>query len=111
MRRDISVHSAGGPLPAFTVQFEYPDRFKSQAVVRELVTSFIQANFAHPGGKMVLEVLDPASLPAAPAFPNRLTFVALGLIAGIAIGLLIAFIRRSPPSDPSLPARMSASPV
>jgi capsular polysaccharide biosynthesis protein len=100
--RDIRIRSVGGDLPAFTVQFLYPDRFKSQAVVRELVARFIQTNLSRPGS-FVLEVLDPASLPAAPVFPNRLTITALGLAAGILLGFLIACFRPRPPNPGARP--------
>ena len=36
--------SAGRVASAFTISFSYPDRFKAQAVVRELVTKFTEQN-------------------------------------------------------------------
>ncbi len=35
---------SGGIASAFTISFSYPDRFKAQAVVRELVTKFTEQN-------------------------------------------------------------------
>lgn len=35
-------------------------------------------------------VLDPPSLPLKPSFPNRLTFCAIGLVVGLALGILVA---------------------
>jgi polysaccharide chain length determinant protein (PEP-CTERM system associated) len=35
-------------------------------------------------------MLDPASLPAKPDFPNRLKFCGIGLAVGLALGLLVA---------------------
>jgi succinoglycan biosynthesis transport protein ExoP len=38
-------------------------------------------------------VLDPASLPARPSFPNRLKMCGIGLGAGIGLGLLVVFLQ------------------
>ncbi len=35
-------------------------------------------------------VLDPPTLPTKPSFPNRLKFCAIGLAAGLALGLVVA---------------------
>src|ERR1039457_1138207 len=50
----------------FRISFEYPDRLKAQAVVRELTT----ARFNGPA-----EVLTPASLPEKPTRPDRLAIM------------------------------------
>jgi polysaccharide chain length determinant protein (PEP-CTERM system associated) len=39
-----SVDTGGGRSSAFVISFSYPDRFKAQAVVRELVTKFTETN-------------------------------------------------------------------
>jgi hypothetical protein len=51
-----------------------------------------------------LEVIDPPSLPARPAKPNRALIMATGFGAGFAAALLIAIFRRRPPPMP-LPAQ------
>jgi len=40
----VDVGGAGRVASAFTIAFSYPDRFKAQAVVRELVTKFTEQN-------------------------------------------------------------------
>ncbi len=40
----VEVGGAGRVASAFTISFSYPDRFKAQAVVRELVTKFTEQN-------------------------------------------------------------------
>ena len=41
----VEVGGGGGRMAsAFTISFSYPDRFKAQAVVRELVTKFTESN-------------------------------------------------------------------
>src|ERR1017187_4787666 len=41
----IDMAGSGGHIAsAFTISFTYPDRFKAQAVVRELVTQFTEQN-------------------------------------------------------------------
>src|ERR1039458_6582144 len=69
----------------FRISFEYPDRLKAQAVVRELTT----ARFNGPA-----EVLTPASLPEKPTRPDRLAIMGIGLGVGLASGLLFVFLRR-----------------
>lgn len=105
MRRDLRIEfvsdSGNASGVAFRISFAYPDRETSQAVVRALVTRFVEMNVAtalqarKPGGSgdpmQNLEVLDPASLPARASYPNRASIVAIGLSAGLLLGLLAAF--------------------
>jgi uncharacterized protein involved in exopolysaccharide biosynthesis len=93
------MQTQGGGVPAFTISFEYPDKFKAQAVVRELVASFFTQNRLERGDEgssaaEILKVLDPASLPQRPFFPNRLMMVAAGLLGGAVLGLLVALVWR-----------------
>src|ERR1039457_2249629 len=111
-RRDLRIGPfgvAGLGLTAFQISFEYADRDKAQAVVREVVTKFVEDNAtaerklakAQDGadlkpdsdlisGVPVLEVLDPPSLPASPISPNRPAVTAIGLLAGLLLGSLLA---------------------
>jgi polysaccharide chain length determinant protein (PEP-CTERM system associated) len=41
---EVSAGGQGRVASAFTISFAYPDRFKAQAVVRELVTKFMEVN-------------------------------------------------------------------
>jgi uncharacterized protein involved in exopolysaccharide biosynthesis len=102
---------------AFTVSFEYADRFKAQAVVREFVSQFVRMNVsverdlgrsAEPGA-IVIEVLDPASDPQLPSSPNRYSIAALGFAAGLPLGLFIAYLRRRPPGQASAMLRFAAA--
>ena len=83
MRRDLRF-ACGRPRD-FYISFEYPDRLKAQAVVREVSARF---NYGPA------EVLTPASLPEKPSRPDRLAIVAIGLGVGLASGILFAFLRR-----------------
>ncbi len=47
-----------------------------------------------------LEVVDPASLPVNPAYPNRSIFAAIGFGGGFVTAILIAIFRRTPPPIP-----------
>jgi uncharacterized protein involved in exopolysaccharide biosynthesis len=107
MREDLRIEP---PAPArvtpFSIAFTYTDRFKAQAVVRELVSKFVdsQTNYLTdtPGLKLdltdeaQLQVLDPASLPEAPVGPPRRGIITGGLLAGLLLGLVAAVIRRGP---------------
>ncbi len=122
MRRDLQLQwlpllpgsISSGPAPAFRISFSYPDQYRAQAVVRELVTTFTEENVtiirnreclyeaiwhqplppAESGAD--LEVLDPANLPTGPTGPNRLAFMACGLGAGMLLGVLATLVRRRP---------------
>lgn len=108
MREDLRIEP---PAPArlrttFSIAFTYTDRFKAQAVVRELESRFVefQTNYLTdtPGLKLDLtdearlEVLDPASLPEAPVWPPRGGIITGELLAGLLLGLVAAVIRRGP---------------
>lgn len=105
-----------------TISFSYPDRVKAQATVRELTRRFTEVNAIAnrnrvamyqgfwgdmslvantkpapppPTGE-VLGVLDTASLPVDSSGSNRAVFLAGGLGAGLALGLLAALAMRWP---------------
>jgi uncharacterized protein involved in exopolysaccharide biosynthesis len=118
MRRDLRFQVVNPTRIAYTISFEYPDRFKAQAVVREMVTKLIETNVTQernanrvPGapGSIVVEVLDPASDPVKPVSPDRLQFAATGFAAGLPLGLLIAFLRRRPPGQASAMLRFATA--
>jgi uncharacterized protein involved in exopolysaccharide biosynthesis len=56
--------------------------------------------FAPVSGGIVMEVLDPPSLPVDPVKPNRSIFMATGFGAGLAAAVVIAVFRRRPPPIP-----------
>jgi succinoglycan biosynthesis transport protein ExoP len=104
----IAPQSAPGlsslfPAVTFQIAFEYPDAKKAQIVVRELVTKHMEQNVAaerrvHPDfwaeDSIILEVVEPASLPEIPVSPNRYALVAFGLAGGAVLGLLAAGLGR-----------------
>jgi hypothetical protein len=99
MRNKIHIRparpAANGSVPAnlFTISYEYPNKFKAQAVVRELVAKFAEVNITQqPEKAQNLEVLDPASLPDRPSGPNRPAMLLLGLGAGLLLGLIAALL-------------------
>ena len=108
MREDLRIEppAPAGLRTTFSIAFTYTDRFKAQAVVRELESRFVdsQTNYLKdtPGFKLdltdeaQLQVLDPASLPEAPVWPPRRGIITGGLLAGLLLGLVAAVIRRGP---------------
>ena len=42
-------------------------------------------------------VLDPANLPQKPSFPDRLLFAAMGLAAGLVVGVGLAYVVENTP--------------
>ena len=107
--RDIRIQITSPAFEAFTIAFEYRDRRKAQAVVRELITKFteldvnLERKLEEAGrtqaGRIVVEVIDAASDPQTPVSPNHWTSAAIGFAAGVPIGLVIAFLRRRPPGQ------------
>jgi uncharacterized protein involved in exopolysaccharide biosynthesis len=100
MRRDVGIELVPAPAPgrgrtppSFRLSFEYPDRVKAQAVVRQLTARLSEFNDAAAVDGLV-EVLASASLPEKPSQPDRLAIVAIGLGVGLAIGILFAFLHR-----------------
>lgn len=111
MRRNVAIRTLDSPATlhgmnsSFLVEFSYPDPPKAQAVVRELVSRFMEQNIieerergnADPEFARVseykagenLEVLDPASLPALPISPNRGAVTIVGLLSGLLLGPLV----------------------
>ena len=100
-RRDLRIAPTETPgfagsshLTSFQISFEYADRDKAQAVVRELVTEFTERIVEverglqrdKMPGSLKLEVVDPATLPGTPVSPNRPAIAAIGLLAGIVLG-------------------------
>lgn len=73
----------------FQISFSYRDRFKAQAVVRELVSQFVAQ-----GNAMVVDVLAPASDPLTPVSPDQARVTGIGFGAGAVLGLLLAIRTR-----------------
>src|ERR1017187_6616514 len=112
MRRDLRVsrveaHVPGGATePALDISFAYPDKAKARAVVARLVSEavdrsatinaeralFWQELWPHdppPASLHQVQILSPASVPGKPSAPNRLAFMAVGMGAGLLLGLLV----------------------
>ena len=105
-----------GDTAAILISFEYPDRYKAQVVVHELVTDFTESTtilaLRREGTSPVemrramqfmggtLEVLDPANLPQAPLGPRTPQIAAAGLAGGMLLGGLWLAVRRQRLSTP-----------
>ena len=88
---------------AFAISYTYPNKYKAQAVVHELVAKFVEQNLrqqlqqtAEAGGAQNLEVLDPASLPDKPNSPNWPRMLMVGLAGGLLAGLVTSFVLAKP---------------
>lgn len=88
------IAGRSGPITALAVRFEYEDRHKAQQATRELIRKMEDTNGSR-GWNMNLDVIDPPSLPARPAGPNRLAFTGSGLLAGLTGGLIIVMAIRT----------------
>jgi hypothetical protein len=99
MRHDLQITSVNAN--SFAIRYEYPNRYKAQAVVREVVTALTEENVmvsrkSPASGRQNLEVVSPAMLPEQPSWPNRLIIAALGLAGGLMLGTLLTLRRRAP---------------
>jgi uncharacterized protein involved in exopolysaccharide biosynthesis len=90
--RDKHIRVQGVEGTALTISFTYPDRLGAQTVTRDLVTRFIAVNGVAPS---TTEVLDSASLPQEPIYPNRLNIAVLGTVVGILLGIAVSLFRRA----------------
>jgi capsular polysaccharide biosynthesis protein len=101
MRHDLQITMVSAN--SFAVRYEYPNRYKAQAVVREVVSALVQANVTvsrqtGANGRHNLEVVSPAVLPEQPSWPNRLSIAVIGLAGGLVLGILLTVFRRRAPS-------------
>lgn len=83
---------------AMIIRFEYTDRFVAQKVVSDVVSRLMEEAVFHrpqnqPDVKMTLELLDPASLPLHPDFPNRKVAAGTGLFAGLLAAVMFGIWR------------------
>jgi uncharacterized protein involved in exopolysaccharide biosynthesis len=114
----FKTSSIPGPILPARISFAYADRLKAQAVVREIVTKFIEGNVAIEKersrgatrqGTIVMDVLDPASLPEEPLFPQSAATMATAAGAGAGLAWLLAFLRRRPRGQAAAMLKMSAA--
>jgi hypothetical protein len=69
-------------LRAITIGFEYPDQRVAHQVTQRVVAQFIEQNWN-------FEILDPASFPQSPVFPNRAAATGTGLFVGLACATIL----------------------
>jgi uncharacterized protein involved in exopolysaccharide biosynthesis len=67
---------------AILIQFDYPDQRIAQRVTQYVVAQFIKQDWD-------LEILDPATFPVSPTFPNRSAAAATGLALGLAVATIL----------------------
>ena len=117
IEKQYMTSSSQSPVSAVLISLAYPDRFKAQAVVREIVTRFTEKNLmidrrrnqgeTH-AGTIVMEVLDPARLPEEPVFPQSPATMAAAAGAGALLALVLAFLRRRPPGQAAAMLKLGA---
>ncbi|MDR3699643.1 MAG: hypothetical protein P4L56_08425 [Candidatus Sulfopaludibacter sp.] len=84
MQRSLAVKDIHAPIGnVCLVSFDYPDRYRAQAVLKAAV-----------GRTGAVELLDPPSLPERAFTPNRLAMVMAGLFAGLVLGGMALAVRR-----------------
>jgi uncharacterized protein involved in exopolysaccharide biosynthesis len=99
----VPARSPNRVVPAFVVEFGYPDPHLAQQVTADLMSRFIEASLREHALDHLkphfgrLEPLDVASLPTHPSGRNEAMLVAaaVGLFAGLLAGLALALVIRS----------------
>jgi uncharacterized protein involved in exopolysaccharide biosynthesis len=107
LREHLHVETVGNGV-AMMIRFDYVDRFKAQKVVGDVVSRLIDGAVMHHGGpstSMTLELIDPASLSLRPYFPNRPVVTGTGLLAGLALAVVVGIWERYKRSLPAVAAR------
>ena len=92
MQMSKRVQNAGGIL----ISFEYGDRFLAQKVVQDVGSRMIDGSILKPvidQAGMTLEMLDPATLPYNPFYPNRAMVAGVGLSIGLGCAVLLGLWR------------------
>jgi hypothetical protein len=130
----FKTSSSPGAILPVRISFTYPDRFKAQAVVREIVTRITEGNVRIsrrrnrgetrtgtivaevPGivaaaevPDIVAEVLDPASLPEEPLSLRLAATMAPAAGAGALLAWVLAFLRRRPRGQAAAMLKMGAA--
>jgi capsular polysaccharide biosynthesis protein len=91
----LRVQMVDAPVTAYVISFQDGDPVMAQRGTRALVAAWMRANVET--GSSVIEVLDPASFPGSPSYPNRGLMVAMGLVVGLVGGLVMARFGKSRP--------------
>jgi capsular polysaccharide biosynthesis protein len=91
-KKDIHIAAKQGEINAFQVSFSSTDPARAQAVTAILINRLSHNVPINPGHS--LEVIESPQLPKAPVAPNRVLIAALGLAAGIIVGLVVAGMRK-----------------
>ncbi len=107
MKKNISIrpierHSDKGTT-AFSIQFIYSDPVVAQRVVQQLAARFFDSSLdfslrdKKPSGAkgVTLQLIDAPSLTNRPFSPRLSMIMTAGTAAGLALGALLAFVRRS----------------
>jgi LPS O-antigen subunit length determinant protein (WzzB/FepE family) len=100
MQRDVRLAAfppTGGPTAAIMLSFRYPDARTAQHVTGMLMRHAIVENSRWDQASQTpsqVEILDAASMPAEPIFPNRPFMILVGLTAGLLLALAIAGARQ-----------------
>jgi hypothetical protein len=104
MRARTYVSVVANHAGAFKVSYRGSSPEQARLVANLLVSRIIDANVeardaGHVSGPSRLEVLDPATLPQRPRFPNRPMMMTVGTFLGVMLGLfafqLTAWSKRS----------------
>jgi uncharacterized protein involved in exopolysaccharide biosynthesis len=105
LRRDLHIEPVfeGGSDATLAISFRYSTPQTAQTVLREFVSRYMEENaylsrLAGEGlsvpGSLNFVVIDPPSMPATPAAPNRLLLMVGGAGAGLGIAMLTWWVLR-----------------
>lgn len=94
-RHDIKIEIVRNRMIRVVYQNYHP--VKAAQVANQIAGGLLEAGLSH-NTNLKFTVIDPARIPEKPFRPNRPEIVLIGVLCGLALGAMVAVLRRQPPA-------------